>query len=120
MNLQTAPRKPRFGEPCNGCGYCCTLHPCLLAQELLNCTTGPCVALEAQDERSICGLVRNPLAYLFKVAHPDADMSLLDAASNIEAGKELANDLAAALGVGMGCDSDDSAESAAWPEVVSI
>lgn len=107
--------KPKFGESCNGCGYCCTMEPCKLAQEYLHCTTGPCVALELRDGKRTCGLVRNPLGYIFKAAHPDMDVPVLDAAPDLPAGKELSESLAAALGIGKGCDSDDDEESAIWP-----
>ena len=107
--------KPRFGKPCNGCDYCCTAEPCGLAQEFLKCFTGPCVALERQGERTGCGLVRNPLGYLFKAAHPEADVPLLDAPLPGEASSELSADMARALGIGKGCDADDDATSAVWP-----
>lgn len=103
--------KPRFGEPCNGCGYCCAVQPCALAEEFLKCVTGPCVALE----RTGCGLVRNPLGYLFKAAHPESDVPVLDAAHTSAVASELSAEMACALGIGKGCDSDDDAESAAWP-----
>ena len=119
LNFQTDLQKPKFGEPCNGCGYCCNTEPCELAKEVLHCMTGPCVALEARDGRAICGLVRNPLGYLFKAAHPEADVPVLEAAPDIRAGAQLSSDLAAALGIGMGCDSDDDDVSSAWPVSLS-
>lgn len=106
--------KPKFGEPCNGCGYCCTVGPCHLAEEFLHCTTGPCVALEVDGDRFICGLVRNPLGYLFKMAHPDAVVPVLDAAPESEEGYQLSVKLASALGLGKGCDADDDCESMQW------
>jgi hypothetical protein len=109
------PPKPKFGDACNGCGYCCTVQSCKLAEEFLRCVTGPCVALEVREGKTVCGLVRNPLGYLFKAAHPDDDTPVLDAAPDFEAGKQLSADLAAALGIGLGCDADDDEESAAWP-----
>jgi hypothetical protein len=115
MNPLSNLPKPKFGEACNGCGYCCTAQPCMLAQEFLHCTTGPCVALETQDGKTLCGLVRNPLAYLFQAAHPEADVATLDAAPEIEAGAQLSVRFAAALGIGQGCDADDDDESARWP-----
>lgn len=115
MNSPVLPSKPIFGEPCNGCGYCCTMEPCQLAQDFLGCTTGPCVALEYQAERTICGLVRNPLGYIFKAAHPDENVPVLEAAPASEASNQLSADLAAALGVGRGCDSDDDQTSKIWP-----
>ena len=87
----------------------------MLAQEFLQCTTGPCIALEVQGNRAGCGLVRNPLGYLFKAAHPEADVPLLDAPLPCEASSQLSAEMAGALGIGKGCDSDDDAMSAAWP-----
>lgn len=107
--------KPKFGQACNGCGYCCSVQPCLLARELLNCHVGPCVALEVQETRHGCGLVRNPLAYLFKAANPGVDVPLLDPAPESEAAHHLSGQIAATLGIGMGCDSDDDLPSLdAW------
>ncbi|WP_155633130.1 hypothetical protein [Burkholderia stagnalis] len=106
--------KPKFGESCNGCGYCCTVGPCMLAQEFLHCMTGPCVALEVQDGRTVCGLVRNPLGYLFQAAHPAESVSVLEAPPSIDLGHRLSVEFAAALGLGEGCDADDDDESAAW------
>lgn len=85
-----------------------------MARELLHCAVGPCVALEWREERTVCGLVRNPLGYLFKAAHPDADVPVLDPAPEIEEGFELSSKLAATLGLGTGCDADDDERSAAW------
>lgn len=90
----------------------------MLARQFLHCQSGPCVALEASEGKAICGLVRNPLGYLFKAAHPEADVPVLDAAPNIEEGYDLSVKFAAALGVGQGCDSADDEDSAAWPELI--
>lgn len=109
--------KPQAGTPCNGCGYCCTVQPCQLAEDFLNCHTGPCVALEKRDGRAVCGLVRNPLSYIFKAAHPDQDVAVLDDAPDLEASRQMSADIAAALGVGRGCDSDDDADAFAWPNL---
>lgn len=106
--------KPKIGQPCNGCGFCCTIEPCKLAQELLNCTSGPCVALEFTGNTSGCGLVRNPLAYLFKAANPDVEVDLLGDPPPVAAGFDLSVKMAAALGIGHGCDADDDESSALW------
>lgn len=112
--------KPTFGQACNGCGYCCTVQPCQLAREFLNCHTGPCVALETQQERHICGLVRNPLAYLYKVMNPMADVPLLDPPPPSESAARLSADIASALGLGMGCDADDDLPSLmAWNALIT-
>ncbi|WP_131815895.1 hypothetical protein [Pseudomonas fluorescens] len=115
MNQLSNISKPKIGAACNGCGYCCTVEPCMLAQEFLHCENGPCDALEAVEGKAICGLVRNPLGYLYKAAHPEADVSVLDAAPNIQKGHELSVEFAAALGVGQGCDAADDEAAAAWP-----
>ena len=106
--------KPEFNQPCNGCGYCCTVQPCQLAQEFLRCDTGPCVALEARDGRTFCGLVRNPLGYLYWAANPKTSSPTLAEALDHPEGHALSAELSQALGVGRGCDSDDSDESRDW------
>lgn len=106
--------KPMAGKPCNGCGYCCSTGPCELAEEFLQCTSGPCVALESRDGQMRCGLVRNPLGYLFKAAHPNLNVPVLEEAPNTEEGHKLSSQIAAALGMGYGCDSEDDQEAVAW------
>ena len=107
--------KPKYGQPCNGCGYCCTTEPCDLASEYLDCHAGPCIALETADGKSGCGLVRNPLAYLYLHVHPDSDPAILQDAKLIASGADLSTQIAAALGVGRGCDSIDDEQAASWP-----
>lgn len=119
MKLLGSLSKPKIGLPCNGCGYCCTVEPCSLASEFLHCEKGPCVALETRDGKFSCGLVRNPLGYLFKAAHPDVDVQVLDAAPQIEEAVRLSRNIAEALGVGRGCDSLDDEHSEAWPMLIA-
>lgn len=119
MKTQTALQKPKFGEPCNSCGYCCTMQPCQLANEFLHCMTGPCIALETENGNATCGFVRNPLGYLFKAAHPHEHVSVLEAPFAAEASNKLSSQIAAALGIGLGCDAVDDEESAAWPVSLS-
>lgn len=111
MVNQPVLQKPKFGDSCNGCGYCCTAQPCMLAQEFLHCSTGPSVPLESTAGRSICGLVRNPLGYLFIAAHPGTDVPVLEAAPPSAAGLDLSDRFATALGIGKGCDADDELET---------
>lgn len=61
-----------------------------------------------------CGLVRNPLGYLFKATNSSAKVQVLDDAPNIQEGHKLSSQIAAALGLGKGCDADDGLDSAAW------
>lgn len=90
----------------------------MLAQEFLHCDSGPCVALETAEGKAICGLVRNPLGYLYKAAHPEAEVSVLDAAPNIQKGHEISVEFAAALGFGKGCDAADDEAAASWPALI--
>lgn len=87
--------KPKRGEACNGCGLCCATEPCRLANEFLDCHTGKCVALEIENGRTYCGLVRRPAHYIFGEDVPEKDTAFFSAT------------VAGALGLGMGCDSDD-------------
>src|SRR5262245_40292653 len=63
MNLPVL-NKPPFGEPCNGCGYCCAVELCEIAEEYFPGSTAPCPALEYRDNRSWCGLVTRPSHHL--------------------------------------------------------
>jgi Fe-S-cluster-containing hydrogenase component 2 len=55
--------KPRYGDPCNGCGACCQAAPCPLGQIRFQQQIGPCPAIELDGEKVTCGLVANPIAY---------------------------------------------------------
>lgn len=90
----------------------------MLAKEFLQCLSGPCVALETSEGSTVCGLVRNPIAYLFQAAHPDSDTDVLGAPPAIELGHQLSVKFAAALGVGQGCDAIDDQAAAAWPVLI--
>ncbi|WP_157077152.1 hypothetical protein [Curvibacter delicatus] len=72
------------------------------------------MALEMHEGTARCGFVRNPLAYLFKAVHPDADVPVLDAPPAIEHGYQLSVRFATVLGFGKGCDADDDEDTAAW------
>lgn len=86
-----APEKPAEGAPCNGCGLCCAAEPCLIAQDFLGATEGPCPAMVFAESRFWCGLVVKPSDYL----------DVPEFANGV-IGDRIGN----ALGVGKGCDSD--------------
>lgn len=92
----------------------------MLAKEFLHSMTGPCTALESSEGRSQCGLVRNPLGYLFKAANPNAVVDVLGPPADLQEGYRLSVQFAAALGVGQGCDAQDTAESASWPRLIPV
>lgn len=87
--------KPKLGEPCPGCGLCCKMEPCGLAQEIMGHTTkGPCRALEEEDGKYICGLVKRPAFYMFGEENvPESETGWLSVL------------YANALGIGRGCDA---------------
>lgn len=62
---------------------------------MLNAPEGRCRALEIEDGRAWCGLVRRPAFYLFGEEVPASETGALSVA------------MAAALGLGAGCDADD-------------
>jgi hypothetical protein len=51
-------QKPAYGQPCNGCGWCCQQELCQLAR---NCFgedyPAPCPVLVVRDGRHWCGMV---------------------------------------------------------------
>ena len=90
---QRLPVKPAKGEGCNGCGYCCAEEPCHLAVEYIGAgTEGPCPALEFEEGRAWCGLVRHASRYM------DLPNDWADAV--------LGEMFATALGAGRGCDAE--------------
>ena len=90
---ERGPEKPRFGDPCNGCGLCCAAEPCGLAREFIGAgEDGPCPAMEFEAGRFWCGLVRHASRYM--------DLP------NDWADPMLGEMFATALGAGRGCDAD--------------
>lgn len=108
------PKKPRQGQPCNGCGYCCHTEPCGLAKEFLDCSKGPCVALEWKGGKSSCGLVTNPLGHLYRAGKKSQGLESLNEGDLRAYSEALGSQIAESLGVGRGCDSTDSDESRHW------
>jgi len=43
--------KPRFGERCNHCGYCCLVEVCAVGKEWTGRTIGPCKLLVGEDPK---------------------------------------------------------------------
>jgi hypothetical protein len=87
--------RPGFGEPCNGCGDCCKEEACDLSIDYLKSKVAPCVALEHQDGRYWCGLVRNPAKYL-GLQEWAKDFAVI----------EFSPKFAYMLRIGAGCDAD--------------
>ena len=89
--------KPRYGDPCNGCGMCCQEAPCPLGKIIFDQFQGPCPAIELDGDKVTCGLVANPIAYNF--------------AGVLEYGNEATSQAAALLvGTGVGCDTQANGE----------
>lgn len=61
----------------------------------MNCTIGPCKALEDEDGRKVCGLVKRPAWYMFGEDVPESATGWLSVM------------FANALGIGRGCDAGD-------------
>lgn len=87
--------KPAHGSPCNGCGWCCAAEPCGVAREHIpgHPAEGPCLALEHEAGRFVCGMIRRPSHYM-RLPNDWADVVLGEM-------------IATALGAGRGCDADD-------------
>ena len=54
--------KPVWGEPCNGCGVCCTVEPCPVGMLISGKRRGACKALMWDDatSRYRCRVVSEP------------------------------------------------------------
>lgn len=64
--------KPTYGQPCNGCGFCCATELCELAEMVFVGSGPPCPALEFEDGRTWCGMVRHPSRHM-KLNYTGAD-----------------------------------------------
>jgi hypothetical protein len=71
-----APPKPAAGQPCNGCGVCCTLAPCPLGMLFSGRRQGRCSALRwhAGPAMYRCALLVEPDMLLPAAARPLAPM----------------------------------------------
>ncbi len=103
--------KPLRGSACNQCGLCCALTLCDAASVIFGGVKnmaelevlmamkkelpGPCPALEYENGRAWCGIIRNPEKYIKPKAGvvPDFD--------GIKSG------MIRALGIGQGCSMKD-------------
>lgn len=92
MNDRVLP-KPKRGEKCNGCGLCCATQLCRIAEEQFPGAVAPCPALEFEDGRTYCGMVRHPSRHM-KINFTGAD-------------ETIAPMISMALGIGRGCDAED-------------
>ncbi len=54
--MEKAPEKPERGQPCNGCGFCCAVELCAIA-EMAGEVSTPCTFMRFVDDRFRCGLV---------------------------------------------------------------
>lgn len=100
-----APGKPKKGQPCNGCGYCCAAELCAIGKQIFvnggkliegdddEPVPGPCPAMEFVGGKFICGIYSNPMAYMPNLkTFAVEDIRVL---------------VAKGIGFGRGCDADD-------------
>ena len=92
MDLLPILQKPAYGDPCNGCGHCCKEEACWISVNLLKSTVAPCIALEHNDGRYFCGMLRRPSYYLNLRFNGDEILQPM---------------IFAALGIDKGCDAED-------------
>lgn len=51
--------KPKFGDDCNNCGYCCIAEVCPIGQDLTGSSIGPCKLLVSKNGKHYCHLAKN-------------------------------------------------------------
>ena len=93
---ENGPRKPAFHTACNQCGLCCVAEPCAIIRIMVPDvrTDGPCPALEWENGKSWCGMVRRP--HFYSRLARDSGYNEQEVSESIQA------DLG---GMGTGCDS---------------
>ncbi len=89
------PEKPKYGNPCNGCGVCCQLQRCYFSAEIFGAGPGPCPALEDENGRAWCGVLRHPTKYMDERVFRKASVGEFQVA------------FAGALAISRGCDTVD-------------
>ena len=57
-----APKKPRPGDTCNGCGICCSAILCPIARARFLKESGPCAFLQWRKNRYVCILIHRPFS----------------------------------------------------------
>ena len=92
--------KPKHGTPCNGCGWCCMITRCELAQHVFSLGEfGPCPALTQTSATTYgCGLVLDPRKYVPAVRAVSKGVTALRRAA------------AVLIGAGNGCDAGEAGE----------
>lgn len=84
------PKKPRAGAACNGCGLCCAVELCEIAEVAFKGASAPCPALKITPDgsRSYCELV-------------------IAERAGVAAGLLKEPLIANSLGIGLGCGMPD-------------
>lgn len=89
-------KKPKEGQPCNGCGLCCMLEVCAIGARVYGeDQPAPCPGLQAEAGRFWCGVVQAEEKAFLGGAVSD-------------------HRIAEMLGIGRGCDAEDGIETEAW------
>lgn len=99
----SAPEKPAYGSPCNGCGLCCIAEQCPIGELLL----GPhriCPALMDVGSAFVCGLMTNPELFYKNGTDP-------------ERLRGIGKSVGLLLGAGRGCDAHLITEPEPTPEI---
>lgn len=89
------PDKPRYGEPCNGCGMCCIAVQCVVSVGLFG-EQSLCPALTQAGNALACGLMIDTAAHV-----PDV---------TAWGGKALTEAFSLMIGSGIGCDGQADGE----------
>ena len=101
------PPKPRFTEPCNGCGACCNAATCDVGVQFLNAPQqAPCPALEWDGTKYRCGLITNPAHHM--------GLPRFGHKHDTELSEYLGKGFAILIASGQGCGMDDA------PDLISV
>ena len=52
--------KPKFGDDCNHCGWCCMTEVCVVGKSITKQVYGPCNLLIERDSKYYCSIATTP------------------------------------------------------------
>lgn len=103
--LPILPQKPKFGDKCNQCGWCCLTVPCSAARHLTGQEFGACEALGFDGTKTFCGLVRAPEKFIRDIRQAEALVRFVALSNGQPTNLPLGDMIAQSIDISGGCDA---------------